>query len=353
MASPLAENTAQEFLFNDESSSDVTFLVGQQKTRVYAHRQLLIGRSEYFAAMFGGSFRESSESEISLENIDEEDFLEMLHFLYNRKFRGEFVHVDRVNDLYVSAKMFLMDDMVDALARFLADTIDYDNVLQVFVANQAYEFKTVDETCLSIILNDPIYYFEHQDFRLINRERFRLILEASQINCTEKQLLKQLNDWKLVHETDDVKELENIITSKKRTTSCRKSILYEDLDRLATIECMITCSSRAWLCGVGIHVQSRKWPLDLKEKITICVHVWTKGVSVVRRQFHYESNEARYMKMIDLFFPEVMLCKGRRYSFAVHFYPYATSYWCRNIRFRKDGGPIGPVAYYYYKLETD
>lgn len=57
------------YMLENAIGCDVTFLVGEEKTKIQAHKYILIGRSCVFFAMFNGPLAETSE-EIVLPDIE-------------------------------------------------------------------------------------------------------------------------------------------------------------------------------------------------------------------------------------------------------------------------------------------
>ena len=75
--------TQMAALLDDDSLSDVTFVVGD--TRIHAHRVILIARSEYFRAMLTSGFSEGqkgSSKEITIGDTTPEAFKALLRYLY-------------------------------------------------------------------------------------------------------------------------------------------------------------------------------------------------------------------------------------------------------------------------------
>ena len=57
------------YMLENNIGCDVTFLVGEERTKVLAHKYILIGRSCVFFAMFNGPLAETSV-EIALPDIE-------------------------------------------------------------------------------------------------------------------------------------------------------------------------------------------------------------------------------------------------------------------------------------------
>ena len=74
-------------MVDEDEYSDITFLVEGQ--RVNAHRAILAGRCEHFAAMFRSGMRESVEREIATPNISKTVFILLMEYLYTDSVKVE------------------------------------------------------------------------------------------------------------------------------------------------------------------------------------------------------------------------------------------------------------------------
>ena len=70
-------NKVKSKLFNSEKSSDVCFVVGEQKAKFYAHRAFLSMYSDVFEQMFYGDLKEKGY-EIEVPDLDPVGFENML-----------------------------------------------------------------------------------------------------------------------------------------------------------------------------------------------------------------------------------------------------------------------------------
>ena len=70
-------NKVKSKLFNSAITGDVCFVVGNQKTKFYAHRAILSMYSDAFKQMFFGDLKEKSH-EIEVPDLDPVGFENML-----------------------------------------------------------------------------------------------------------------------------------------------------------------------------------------------------------------------------------------------------------------------------------
>jgi hypothetical protein len=72
---------------------------------VKAHRAVLTVSSEVFETMFSGSF--PTQDQIEIEDIDKEDFIEMLHYIYTHTVN--LTKLNMIGMLYTAEKYLLVD----------------------------------------------------------------------------------------------------------------------------------------------------------------------------------------------------------------------------------------------------
>jgi hypothetical protein len=86
------------YMLENNIGCDVTFLVGEERTKILAHKYILIGRSCVFFAMFNGPLAETSE-EITLPDIEPNVF--RIYRILNRFHSG---NMPAQNCLYFANK---------------------------------------------------------------------------------------------------------------------------------------------------------------------------------------------------------------------------------------------------------
>ena len=148
VACPRSEHVARlEALLNDESLSDVTFVVGD--ARIHAHRLVLITQSEYFRAMLTAGFREGqgppakrartlgqeAATEITIGDTTPEAFRALLRYLYTDELRFE---DEQLLDVMRKAKEISLDRVYIYIARRVRQTMSVHNVVAWLVKADEY-----------------------------------------------------------------------------------------------------------------------------------------------------------------------------------------------------------------------
>lgn len=75
-------------IFLKEHLSDVTFIVGPERTPLPGHKAILAARCPKFEGLFSGGFGDSSAAEIELPDVDTLAFTAMLNYIYTNEVSG-------------------------------------------------------------------------------------------------------------------------------------------------------------------------------------------------------------------------------------------------------------------------
>ncbi|XP_050099492.1 BTB/POZ domain-containing protein 2-like isoform X4 [Anopheles aquasalis] len=314
-----ANNTMQErlaHLHNNPLLSDVKFLVGESRTPIYGHKVMLVPASEYFYALLCGNFAESQKREISLEQVDPEEFLLLLRFIYGDEFEITFENLSTLHHL---SHRFLVTDLQVALRKFLEDQISLDNILQVMEMNRLLAFSSIDETCLGEISNNPLYFFNHDDFITIDKELLVTIFRRQHINCSDDQLASALDVW-LQHNTtaeEDALQLHDLIQTGKRSADSFKLHLFGFHRQILPGEDVgyfifkIDSNTDISLYGIGVYVQSDALEVNIKVK------VYESEVDILTEQYDLFNEECGEVNVVDLFFEELHMAPNIEYWISV------------------------------------
>lgn len=156
---------------NSLGPPDATFVM-DNGDKVVGHKQLMMSASDFFAAMFSDGFLESTQSDISLQDISVDVFGFALHHMYgckiipNEQISSEMIssqsccevlkrkvmeiqmNHDELQfflELLTLADRFFLDKLRTLGEKFVANLIDASTVLQVY--NYGYRFNS-PQLCL-------------------------------------------------------------------------------------------------------------------------------------------------------------------------------------------------------------
>ncbi|XP_050099232.1 uncharacterized protein LOC126579727 [Anopheles aquasalis] len=314
-----ANNTMQERrsqLLNNPLQSDVMLLVGQSRTPIYGHMVVLAAASQYFLNLLNRGFDEPPIVEITLEQVDPEDFFLLLRFIYCAEFEITFENLPTLYDL---SHRFTVRDLQVALRKFLEDQISLGNIVQVMKMNRLLAFSSIDETCLGEISNNPLHFFKHNDFITIDKELLVTILRRQHINCSDDQLASALGVW-LQHNTtaeEDARQLHDLIQTGKRSADSFKLDLFGFHRRVLPGEdagdfiFKIDSDTHITLYGIGVYVQSDELVVNIEVK------VYESEVEIANEQYKFANKQCGEVNVADLFFEELHMAPRIQYRISV------------------------------------
>ena len=323
-------------LINSEWLSDVVFIVGSSKCeRVHAHKLFLATMSDYFKAMFTGNFKESQTNEVFLNDIEKEDFLVLLRFMYCQKFDHETMTIDQIFSVYVHSSKYLIEPLtVLAFAALKERAHDFgQDCLKLFYLNRACELEEINEICLKLVTENPLFYFRMENFRKIDQTSLQMIVNSPKINCTGRQIVEIISKF-----FPQFESLEYYPEAK--TYQCDQiDVIGQKVMVSPEDPGIFRCrfDYNVDLYGVGIHFDSA---LPKPLPVTLLIVADCRRKKTVN--FIYESTIKSGYETFDLFFEKLSLEAGSTYDFYVLYerhHPTTginTNNWQNNLTFSTD-----------------
>lgn len=148
-------------LLENETDTDLVFLVGKQRTKIKAHRLILMARSEVFRAMLdrrrGGSMRESVEGEIVLEEPGADSVRRMLEYIYTNRVKNleQEANEDHLIELIGLAEQYLLPEFKLLGEVAAVHLINDDTIGRLLFASEQYHAELLKKKCIDYILVDP------------------------------------------------------------------------------------------------------------------------------------------------------------------------------------------------------
>ncbi|NXS75317.1 BTBDJ protein, partial [Pandion haliaetus] len=138
------------------SHSDVTFVVGQEQQKVFAHRCVLACRCQAFQGMLGQGPAGSEDSPSSippqgpfiLGNVQPEVFLAVIEFLYTNNVT---LNSHIVLEVLTSSVEYGLQDLCKLCVKFIKDTLSVEQVCEALQAAVTYGQADLQQHCLAFI----------------------------------------------------------------------------------------------------------------------------------------------------------------------------------------------------------
>ncbi|XP_046627116.1 kelch-like protein 5 isoform X1 [Neodiprion virginianus] len=195
-----AENSLKvmDSYFQKQQLTDVTLVAGNR--RIPAHRLVLSAGSEYFAAMFTSTLRESAQHEIELMGVDGDALLALVQYCYTGCIE---LREDSVETLLGTACLLQLNPVVKACCHFLIKQLHPSNCLgiRMFADTQG---------CAHLLSVAHAYTTEHfmevisnQEFLSLSGNEVAKLLESEDVNVpSEETIFHALMTW-LQHDPDN------------------------------------------------------------------------------------------------------------------------------------------------------
>jgi len=173
-----------------DDSFDVKFLVGPKQRPIHGHKFILASSSLVFHRMFYSNFR--SNTEIVIPDIDADAFEMMINSIYGRTVN---ITANNIVEIFKVADKYDLALLRQICIPFVLALINSNNALTVFNQFLLFNEPSVNEKCLSIVLDDPLVYFGRPEFLESSADVIRSIFKQRYINCSLQDMKKALLTW--------------------------------------------------------------------------------------------------------------------------------------------------------------
>ena len=305
-------------LLNNENMHDVTFLVGESRTKMYGHKLILSTHNEFFNTMVSSSFSDSQKGQFIIPDIEADIFMEILRFMYCGTVN---LTADNFLPIYKTADRYLMAD----LKKFCMNFLNEDIVTNVLIENVGTaKFLDLENACLELICNNPLRFFNDEKLNNFSRESLELIclkLKANRIQyCSNNDILSAINKWAkhkefTVGQWEKLKTLKLSINKNERNSkvffdisglSMNESNIIRNLDCKIDLKVMKPCT----LYGLGPFAGNKQIIIEvyIKDPVT--------NDEKINKRFDYAIQSKNDDPVQDLFIEKIRLSSGQKISFS-------------------------------------
>ena len=153
---------------NDEFS-DVVFKVDGES--VHAHKSILAGRCEHFAAMFRSGMRESVEGEIVIPNASRNVFILLMEYIYTD---SVVVDVKFAVDLYMLADLYRLDRLANICVTVVKRNLSTQNATTILQHAADEGCQVLKDIAMEFVIRNFERISKTDDIRVVSHE---LLLE--------------------------------------------------------------------------------------------------------------------------------------------------------------------------------
>ena len=191
MKMSMAERLA--FLFNNETLSDVKFVVGRgtAQQRIPAHKFILSIGSAVFNAMFNGSMA-TNATEIDLPDVEPAAFMFLLKFLYTDE-----AHIgpDTVMTTLYTAKKYAVPALECQCVDFLKRNLNAENAFMLLSQARLFDEQQLADLCLETIDKCTTEAINAEGFVDIDLETLCSVLRRDTLSIRECKLFQAIVRW--------------------------------------------------------------------------------------------------------------------------------------------------------------
>ena len=194
-------------LWRQRSLCDVNLIVedqeGKARVSIAAHRVVLAANSSYFKAMFTSGLQESSQTEVTLKDVDEVGLKAIVGFLYTGKLE---ITESNVQGLLSTASMLDLPGIVGASARFLTRNLSPANCLGVRTFAQTYNVEGLPEAANNYAMQNFADVLREEEFLNLSADAVERFVASNKINVTsEEDVYTAVTRW-LQHDLENRNE---------------------------------------------------------------------------------------------------------------------------------------------------
>ncbi|KAK9496505.1 hypothetical protein O3M35_013202 [Rhynocoris fuscipes] len=196
------------YLLNNQLFCDCEFIIDGNK--MMCHKLILAASSPVFKAMFYGTLSKQSLS-TQITDIEYDIFQQMIRYMYN----NELILNSCKNacDLYLAAKKYMLEHLVQKCVSYLADNIDTNNALIIYEFAKYHNEENLGKLCQREIQVNTSQVLLSDSLIDISSTTFEMILDLKKLNISsELELFNALDIW-AKH------ECERIATDNSRTVA--------------------------------------------------------------------------------------------------------------------------------------
>ncbi|XP_022192234.2 BTB/POZ domain-containing protein 6 [Nilaparvata lugens] len=180
-------------LFTSGELSDCTFIVGENKVEIKAHKIFLAIASPAFHAMFYGDIAEKDES-ILIKDLEPAAFKGMLEYIYTDKV--SFESTVHACDVFIAAKKYILPFLVTYCEQFISDNAEATEACELYEFAKFHDVESIQKACVELFREETNDVLLSQAFVEADLETVKVIVEQDVLSiASELQLFQAIELW--------------------------------------------------------------------------------------------------------------------------------------------------------------
>jgi len=170
---------------------DVVITVGARK--IFAHKVILAACSPYFRAMFTGAMSESSQTEVTIRDVDETAMDILIDFCYTSNI---VVEENNVQTLLPAACLLQLAEIQDVCCEFLKRQLDPSNCLGIRAFADTHACRELLRIADKFTQHNFQEVMDHEEFLLLPLSQLIDIISSDELNVrSEEQVFQAVMAW--------------------------------------------------------------------------------------------------------------------------------------------------------------
>lgn len=157
-------------MINDEATADLTLLVGPNKEKIFAHRVILMFRSDFFRAMLTSGMSEMIKGEISLPDADPFLVQELLKFLYTDAIPDATVMQTHAEGLLIMAMRYQCPALIEVCEMDLLHRLDTNNAIGLLQLADMIGATTLKQKVMHFVAINSVKLLQSKEFSELTGE---------------------------------------------------------------------------------------------------------------------------------------------------------------------------------------
>jgi len=191
-------------IINDQEMSDIQFVVGEDREKVYAHKIILSGRCEVFRAMFaeqkhqikGTAKKDGGSALLVLPDVRPTVFLTVLEFIYTNTCK---LSQTTVVDVLASAIEYGLEGLVQCCVAYITEGLQVDTACEAIQAAITYNQDDLRDSCMDFIEKHTLDVFKSPHYAELSEDTLAWILQSDRLQADEPEIYAAMREWGTVN----------------------------------------------------------------------------------------------------------------------------------------------------------
>lgn len=208
-------------IINDEDHSDIQFVVGEDREKMFAHKVILGARCEVFRAMFVEAKHvkgkpsskaapdASRDAPLVLPDVRPSVFHTVLEFIYTN---GCKLTQTTVVDVLACAVEYGLEGLSECCVQYITTGLKVDTACEAIQAAITYSQDDLRDTCMAFIEENTVAIFKSPHFVEMSDSTLSHILQSDNLQASEDTILNAVKEWGTVNAVVSSKPLADTLS---------------------------------------------------------------------------------------------------------------------------------------------